>query len=220
MTNLPSDFAVKIGDNELENGILASVALGILTVVLLVLLSALGAFQVISIEVVKVAAAGLVLLAGVVTGGIIILAWLRSQRHRADVVDKWRDWIDAEIKRKSAAPGLPAPAYNPPVVTTGLSVAEREAIGGIDNKDLRAFFTQILAWDKWTETMCENWIVPSAGKPLGKEMYARIMARMVQTACIVDRGGAGNKSGKLTTRDVDELMRKVASSAPPPSAQV
>lgn len=213
---VPSDLATVLGDNEMQDGILAATSIGCIAAILFVVSSLLSIFGIFPMEVYRWGVVGLIFLAALVTGGIICLAWVRAQGHRKSVAD----WAKAENKLKDSTPPaqtpLPAlPAIETPIAynhySRGGQTIPRELVNGFDPRDLEWLARYLANGGIFTEAVMENITLPYALEPMGKATegthYHRLMRLCTETGIIVGR--AAKKSGTLAITEYPEILRRL-----------
>lgn len=161
---------------------------------------------------------------GFVSTGIVVWGWRRGSQHISNIVNEFLSWSQLlweneerkHAKEETAAP--PAPPALPPV-TSG--VAAPILIGGFDKSDLRALCNMFAAGKPWTEGALMGKPLPRingkgevVGEVLSRVRYKSLMDLFVGKGIIVDRGGPGNKPGRLAVKDAAEMMRILCNESP------
>lgn len=148
---------------------------------------------------------------------LLLLGFRRGRRHVADVVDLWRDWVNAEIKAKEPAPPtLPAtlPQENRTIpVMSGDRVVDvpLNLLHGFDPRDME-FLCRLLAKEfKFTEESMENLELPYSRKAMGKAQAGTLYTKFMDVcgATGIIEGRKPKYSGKLMVKDADEMLRRI-----------
>lgn len=144
----------------------------------------------------------------------LILGFRRGRQHRSDIVDVWYRRENEETERlkkerlsQTTALFLPQPAPSAPAVSTGVKQPEIE--GTFDKLDLLWLFESFEDGHKHTEDALIGLKLPHSGEKLSRDRYNALLDLLVDRTIVIERGGPGNKSGKLTAKTADEMMKKL-----------
>lgn len=213
MMRLPVQEADLLRDGEIRTGITIAAAFAVVT--LLVMLGAIGVSMALVPDLTGIVVAVVFALGGATVALVLILAFRRSRWHMQTIVTAWKEWIEAEIDAKYPAPApaqLPAQETQTVPVTSG--VKEPAEIGGFDKADLLALCRAFAAGMKWTEEKMVGFVLPHTTETLTKARYIQLMALFVERGVIDERGGPGNRTGKLLVKDPDEAYARLTNSTP------
>lgn len=215
--NFPIQMTPEDADNlrhsEAEHSYLFALLFGGFGVVMLVVVGGAGLVMQIPVPTMQWLVFAIIGMSGFIIGGILFTGLRRGRGHISKYVNEFVEWsklaYDSEFAKlhPAAPPAPPAAPAAPevPLLTSGR--ADPILLGGFDKADLRSLVLGFVSGQKWTEDALIGKLLPVTGEKLTRERYNALMTLFTSRGVIVNRGGPGNKPGKLAVKESGQILR-------------
>lgn len=166
-------------------------------------------------------------LGGFVIAGILLTGVWRGREHISWIMYQFNQWNALQQKAERVKLILSLMPAQTPVTPEQTTIAYNSAgmkppqtILDFDERDLESLCLAFSLGAKWSEAALLDKPLPVTKEILTKTRYYELIDNIfVASGIITTRGGAGNKTGKLTTDDVDLMMQKIRALKPPAPLQ-
>lgn len=227
MMRLQTTEAENLRQSEMTHAIGFAVAFVFVTLGAILLFAALALVLQAPQDVLKWGLVIISALGGFIIAGSLLTGLWRGRGHISWIMYQFNEWNALQQKAERVklilalmpAP-MPVTLEQTTIAYNSVGMKSPQTILGFDERDLESLCLAFALGAKWSEAALLDKPLPVTKEILTKTRYYELIDSVfVPSGIITTRGGPGNKTGKLTTDDVDLMMQKIRALKPPPPLQ-